>query len=94
MFFISCLVYDLKSNLNIGVMKFCSLKVRHALHALHSWTLRPCDSWTLRVLLVHSVIPCLRSVPAYVCFDNCFTKPYHAGHLPFFWSAELQYNRD
>jgi len=24
-------------------MKFYSLKVRHALHAVHSWTLRPCQ---------------------------------------------------
>jgi len=30
LFFILCLVYDLKSNLNFEVMKFCSLKVRLA----------------------------------------------------------------
>jgi len=39
--FIFLCVYDLKLHLKFEVSKFCSLKARHALHALHSLALRP-----------------------------------------------------
>jgi len=31
---------------------------------------------------VHSIIPCLRSLPTEVYFENCITKPRQVGHLP------------
>ena len=42
LFYIFYPAYDSKLILNFEAIMFCLLKVRHALHALHSWTLRPC----------------------------------------------------
>ena len=45
--FIFAPAYEWKLILKFEGIMFCLLKVRHALHALHSWALRPCNIQSL-----------------------------------------------
>jgi len=49
-FFIFAAAYEWKSISNFDAIMFCLLKVRHALHPLHSWMLHP---WPCHTFLQH-----------------------------------------
>ena len=61
LFLIVAPAYEWKLILNFEAIMFCLLKVRHALHALHSWTLRPCTC-------LRSTVTC-RKTPTAVNFE-------------------------
>jgi len=55
LFFIFAPAYEWKLIFNFEAIMFCLLKVRHALHAVHSWTLRPWSSMSGREARLRSI---------------------------------------